>query len=130
MNGTGDWANQGGDTITGLEEVDFWMGGLAEALEPFGGMLGSTFNYVFETQIEDLQFGDRFYYLFRNQGNQLFAALEANSFSGLIQRNTDATLLPADIFAVQDPFIDLENLPDPVAGRPRADGGRHLPLGR
>ncbi|WP_159081514.1 peroxidase family protein [Nocardioides sediminis] len=136
MNGTGAWADQNGQTTTGLEEVDFWMGGLAEALEPFGGMLGSTFNYVFEKQIEDLQFGDRFYYLFRNQGNQLFAALEANSFAGLIQRNTDATLLPADIFAVQDPFIDLENLPDPwpeglvrmADGTYRWDGDEHVEI--
>ena len=30
---------------------------------PFGGMLGSTFNFVFETQLEALQNGDRFYYL-------------------------------------------------------------------
>ncbi len=49
MNSTGAYANVAGDTVTGLEEVDFWMGGLAEALEPFGGMLGSTFNYVFES---------------------------------------------------------------------------------
>ncbi len=136
MNGTGDWADVGGETTTGLEEVDFWIGGLAEALEPFGGMLGSTFNYVFEKQIEDLQFGDRFYYLFRNQGNQLFAALEANSFAGLIQRNTDATLLPADIFAVQDPYIDLENLPTPWPaglvqmpdGTFRWDGDEHIEI--
>ena len=30
---------------------------------PFGGMLGSTFNFVFETQMEALQDADRFYYL-------------------------------------------------------------------
>ena len=135
MNSTGAWANQGGDTITGLEEVDFWMGGLAEALEPFGGMLGSTFNYVFERQLEDLQFGDRFYYLFRNQGNQLFAALEANTFSSMIQRNTEASLLPASIFAVHDPFFDLQNLPDPlpagllqVNGQWRWDGDEHVEI--
>ncbi len=29
----------------------------------FGGLLGSTFNFVFETQMEKLQNGDRFYYL-------------------------------------------------------------------
>jgi putative cell wall-binding protein/Ca2+-binding RTX toxin-like protein len=125
MASTGAWANAaGGVSTTGLEDVDFWVGGLAEALDPFGGMLGSTFNYVFEQQLEDLQFGDRFYYLFRNQGNQLFAALEANSFSSLIQRNTDASLLPADIFRSHDPYFDLENLPNPLpAGlRQMADG--------
>ena len=87
---------------------------LAEKQMVFGGLLGSTFNYVFELQMEDLQFGDRFYYLFRNQGNQLFAALEANSFSSLIQRNTDASLLPAEIFRSQEPTFDLENLPTPL----------------
>ncbi|UJH70034.1 cell wall-binding repeat-containing protein [Ornithinimicrobium sp. INDO-MA30-4] len=130
-----EWANVDGLTTTGLEEVDFWVGGLAEAVEPFGGMLGATFNYVFENQLEDLQFGDRFYYLFRNQGNTLFQSLEANSFSSLIQRNTDASLLPAEIFVVQDPTIDLENLPDPLpagliftGGQWRWDGDEHIEI--
>ncbi len=34
---------------------------------PFGGMLGSTFTFVFELQIEKLQNGDRFYYLSRTR---------------------------------------------------------------
>jgi len=137
VHSTGAWANQpDGLTTTGLEDVDFWTGGLAEALDPFGGMLGSTFNFVFEKQLENLQFGDRFYYLFRNQGNQLFAALEANSFAKLIQRNTDASLLPADIFSVPDPSLDLENLPDPWPeqlsqmgdGTYRWDGDEHVEI--
>ena len=137
MNSTSTWANAaGGVSTTGLEDVDFWVGGLAEALDPFGGMLGSTFNHVFEQQLEDLQFGDRFYYLFRNQGNQLFAALEANSFSSLIQRNTDASLLPAEIFLSHDPYFDLENLPTPLPaglsqmtdGTWRWDGDEHVEI--
>ena len=32
--------------------VDLWIGGLAEEIMPFGGMLGSTFNFVFEVQME------------------------------------------------------------------------------
>ncbi len=136
MTSTGAWADVDGRSTTGLEDVDFWVGGLAEALDPFGGMLGSTFNYVFEQQLEDLQFGDRFYYLFRNQGNQLFSALEANSFSNLIQRNTDASLLPADIFLSHEPYFDLENLPDPLPsglsqmsdGTWRWDGDEHVEI--
>lgn len=100
-----------GEATTGLEDVEFWIGGLAEKVNAFGGMLGSTFNYVFQLQLENLQFGDRFYYLFRNQGQQLFAALEGNTFSDMIQRNTDASNLPADVFALHDPIIDLDNLP-------------------
>ena len=107
MRSTGAYANVGGKTVTGLEDVDFWVGGLAERINTFGGMLGSTFTYVFEKQLEDLQFGDRFYYLFRNEGEQLFAALEGNTFSDMIQRNTMASHLPADIFALQDPVLDI-----------------------
>jgi putative cell wall-binding protein/Ca2+-binding RTX toxin-like protein len=137
MLSTGAWANTApGVTTTGLDTVDFWMGGLAERLNPFGGMLGSTFNFVFEAQMEALQFGDRFYYLFRNQGQQLFAALEGNTFADIIQRNTDASNLPADVFALHDPILDLENLPNPLPagliqepnGTWRWDGDEHVEL--
>ena len=60
---TGAWANSGNDSITGLDLVDLWVGGLAENTNPFGGLLGTTFNYVFESQLLNLQNGDRFYYL-------------------------------------------------------------------
>ena len=109
MYGSGSWAG----VETGLDDVDFWTGGLAERLNPFGGMLGATFNYVFENTLEDLQFGDRFYYLFRNQGNQLFAALEGNSFASLIERNTDASNIPAGVFNVNQIEFDLDN-PNPL----------------
>ncbi|HCO54869.1 MAG TPA: heme peroxidase [Pelagibacterium sp.] len=85
LNSTGAWATQ----ETGLNAVDFWIGGLAEALMPFGGMLGSTFTFVFELQIQNLQNGDRFYYLSRTQGLNLLTELESDSFADLIRRNTD-----------------------------------------
>ena len=46
---------------SGLNNVDFWIGGMAERQAVFGGLLGSTFNFVFERQLEKLQDGDRFY---------------------------------------------------------------------
>ena len=85
LNSTGAWATR----ETGLNKVDFWIGGLAEALMPFGGMLGSTFTFVFELQIQNLQNADRFYYLSRTQGHNLLNELEADSFADLIRRNTD-----------------------------------------
>ena len=36
------------NALGGLDNVDLWIGGLAEKNLPFGGMLGSTFNFVFE----------------------------------------------------------------------------------
>ncbi|MEE1619985.1 peroxidase family protein [Zafaria sp. J156] len=94
---------------TGLSGVDLWMGGLAEKPFVFGGMLGSTFNYVFEKQLEDLQNGDRFYYLTRNLGNSLFHTLEANSLSQIVLRNTDADRVPHDVFAAPQITFDLRD---------------------
>ena len=86
LSATGAYA---GGALGGLENVDLWIGGLAEEIMPFGGMLGSTFNFVFEVQMENLQSGDRFYYLSRTQGMNLLNELEANSFAALVMRNTD-----------------------------------------
>ena len=55
VNSTGAWANTtDGKSTTGLDDVDLWVGGLAESQNLFGGLLGSTFNYVFEQQLTDL----------------------------------------------------------------------------
>lgn len=72
----------------GLNEIDLWVGGLAERIMPFGGMLGSTFTAVFEAQMEALQDGDRFYYLTRTQGQNFLNELEENSFSKMLLANT------------------------------------------
>ncbi|WP_426216137.1 peroxidase family protein [Methylobacterium sp. NFXW15] len=108
LNGTGAWnaAN------SGLNKVDFWIGGLAEEKMEFGGMLGNTFNFVFETQMENLQNGDRFYYLSRTQGMNLLNELEANTFSALVQRNTDlgsegASHLNGSLFGRADHILEL-----------------------
>ncbi|MEZ5380145.1 MAG: peroxidase family protein [Acidimicrobiales bacterium] len=98
MLGSGIYANVGGIPVTGLEDVDLWVGGLAEKKQAFGGFLGTTFNFVFERQMENLQNGDRFYYLGRVAGTDLLNALEGNSFSELVMRNTDAEGLPAVVF--------------------------------
>src|SRR5262249_32609366 len=94
--------------------VDLWVGGLAEVTNLFGGMLGSTFNYVFQNQLEKLQDGDRLYYLARTPGLNLRTQLEGNSFSEMIQRNTDGTnTLKADAFATADCKFQLANLHSP-----------------
>ena len=83
----------------------------------FGGLLGSTFNYVFQNQLENLQDGDRLYYLNRTPGMNLRTQLEGNSFAELIQRNTDGThSLKADAFATADCKFELGQ-PDRHPGR-------------
>lgn len=85
------------------------------AQNEFGGMLGSTFNFVFETQMEMLQDGDRFYYLSRVQGLNLLNELEANSFSALVMRNSDlgeanSSHLPANLFQTPDHIFEVNTL--------------------
>ncbi|WP_223504071.1 peroxidase family protein [Pseudomonas sp. BF-R-24] len=106
LNSTGTWANVTGVTVTGVDAIDLWIGGLAEQKTPFGGMLGSTFNFVFENQLEKLQDGDRFYYLERTAGLSMNAELESNSFAKLIMANTSITHLPGVVFT--DPGFYLE----------------------
>jgi Ca2+-binding RTX toxin-like protein len=112
MNSTGTWANQ----ETGLNRIDLWVGGLAEKTNLFGGLLGSTFNYVFETQMTDLQNGDRFYYLARTPGMNLRPQLEGNSFAEMIMRNTNAHTLKADAFATADCKFQMSALAGTPAG--------------
>ena len=110
LNARGAYA---GGSLGGLNTVDFWVGGLAEMKVPFGGMLGTTFNYVFEVQMEKLQAGDRFYYLSRTQGLNLLNELEADSFGALVYRNTDigqigSTHVAANLFATPDLTIETD----------------------
>ncbi|MDT5036741.1 MAG: hypothetical protein QOE03_1926, partial [Micromonosporaceae bacterium] len=118
MNSTDAWASTpAGVTTTGLDDVDLWNGGLAEITNLNGGLLGSTFNYVFQNQLENLQDGDRFYYLGRTPGMNLRSQLEGNSFAEMIQRNTDGThSLKADAFATADCRFQLANLAGTPAG--------------
>ncbi|KQW78756.1 peroxidase family protein [Brevundimonas sp. Root1279] len=110
LNSEGAWANVGTDSVTGLDEVDLWIGGLAEAVMPFGGMLGSTFNFVFETQLEALQNGDRFYYLARTAGMNFINELEQNSFASLIMANSNTDHLPIDVFSTPTYILEVDRL--------------------
>ena len=116
-------------TTTGLESVDMWVGGLAEITNLFGGLLGSTFNYVFETSLENLQDGDRLYYLARTPGMNLRTQLEGNSFSELIERNTDGTnTLKADAFATADCKFQVgTSKAHPLASQPHGATRRRRP---
>ncbi|MEP7193083.1 MAG: peroxidase family protein, partial [Actinomycetota bacterium] len=119
MLSTGAYANTpSGVTTTGVDDIDLWIGGLAEKTNLNGGLLGSTFNYVFENQLTDLQNGDRLYYLARTPGTNLDAQLEGNSFAEMIQRNTagSANSLKADVFGTADCKFQLKRLDGNPAG--------------
>ncbi len=106
MFGILSWANAN----TGLEDVDLWVGGLAEKPSAFGGLLGSTNNYVFETLMERLQDGDRLYYVPRVRGMNLFSQLEQNSLTQMLMRNSDLDGQPEDPFSRPALVFRLANL--------------------
>ncbi len=145
VNATGIYAPDGdgprNDSRGGLQDVDLWIGGLAEASPEFGGMLGSTFNYVFEAQMEDLQNGDRLYYLTRTQGLNFINQLEPNTFADLVMRNTDlgdqySTHLSGALFITPDYILELDrkiaqedyNSDDPEGDPDFAEDEPHSPF--
>lgn len=112
LNAEGAYAND--PKLGGLNDIDFWIGGLAEKKMAFGGMLGSTFSFVFQMTMENLQDADRFYYLSRTQGLNLLNELENNTFAELVMRNTDlgddhSTALPGNLFsAFEMPQLEMD----------------------
>ena len=110
LNATGAYA---GGKLGGLNNIDLWIGGLAEKKMEFGGMLGSTFNFIFEYQMENLQNGDRLYYLTRTQGLNILNNLEPNTMTDMVMRNTAlgdtyATHLSGALFITPDHIIELD----------------------
>jgi Ca2+-binding RTX toxin-like protein len=131
LNATGSYA---GGSLGGLNNVDLWIGGLAEKQMPFGGLLGSTFNFVFETQMEKLQDGDRFYYLNRLAGTHFLTELESNSFAQMVMNNTNLGAggmhLPGDIFSVPNYILEVDQTKQVTGINPGVDGvGRGDPTG-
>ena len=96
-------------SVTGLDQVDMWIGGLAEKQNLFGGLLGSTFEYVFRTQMEALQDGDRLYYLPRIEGTDYEESLQDSSLAQLIRANTGIKHLPGNIFTTPEYTIEASN---------------------
>jgi Ca2+-binding RTX toxin-like protein len=104
----GSFVEQGAD---GFDKIDLWLGGIAES-HVIGGVLGSTFNAIFEDQMERLMDGDRFYYLYRlNLGlaepTDLNAAVTTEQFKDIIERTTGVTHLTGDVMSYADDYVDL-----------------------
>jgi len=88
--------------------IDLWLGGLAETKVP-GGMLGSTFDFIFAMQMLHLQNGDRFYYLERLLGTNLLGEIEGQLLSDVVMRNLGVNHLYSDIFSVADSNLEMSN---------------------
>ncbi|XP_029468653.1 myeloperoxidase-like [Rhinatrema bivittatum] len=94
--------------------IDIWMGGVAE---PFGpdGRLGPLLSCLIGTQFRNTRDGDRFY--FENNGvftrNQV-QALERVTLSHIICKNTRITQVPRNVFlgnTFPGDFVDCNQIP-------------------
>ena len=116
MNSIGAWANNGTSSITGSTTSTSGSAASPSGPTRSAACWARTFNYVFESQLTDLQNGDRLYYLARTPGMNLRAQLEGNSFAELMMRNTNVHTLKADAFATADCKFELKNLAGTPAG--------------
>jgi Ca2+-binding RTX toxin-like protein len=94
-----------------FNNIDFWIGGLAE-LHVFTGQLGTTFNAIFEDQMERLMDGDRFYYIYRLQDSlnidtDLGHAIVTEQFKDIIERTTGVMHLNGDVMGYSDSTLEL-----------------------
>lgn len=85
-----------------LNDVDLWIGLLAEDKIP-GGSVGATMAAILKDQFQRLRDGDRFYYeidpIILNWGEDIKNNVK---LSTIIFRNTDAPIVPFDVFHTTD----------------------------
>lgn len=86
-----------------VDDVDLWIGGLAEA-QVNGGLLGETFNTIVADQFLRLRDGDRFFYQNDLEHLQLLDADIANTrLSDIIRRNSSITSIQDNAFIAKLP---------------------------
>jgi peroxidase len=80
-----------------IDEVDLFMGGLAEAHAP-GAEVGPTFQAIIANQFKALRSGDRFFWLNQGFDKQTAAMIANTTLTTLMERNADTTNLQSNLF--------------------------------
>jgi peroxidase len=97
------------------DQVDLFVGGLAENPAPGGSMVGPTFQAVIAKQFETLRDGDPLFYLNQNFSPALMTQIKDTTLSDLILRDTDTTAIQPNAFvATQRHSSDVAS-PNPDA---------------
>jgi peroxidase len=81
-----------------VDQVDLFVGGLAEDPAPGGSMVGPTFQAVIAQQFENLRDGDPNFYLNQGFSQQLMTQIQNTTLSDLIARDTYSTAIQPDAF--------------------------------
>ena len=92
------------NVYSSVDEVDLWIGGLAEA-HVGGGLLGETFAEILGDQFTRSRDGDRFFYEFDLEHLLVLDPdFESTLLSDIIRRNTDLEWIQSNVFyAVPEP---------------------------
>ncbi len=85
-----------------VDQVDLFVGGLAEDPASGGSMVGPTFQAIIAQQFENLRDGDPLFY--QNQGfsPQLMTQIQNTTLSDLIVRDTNTTAMQPDAFVATE----------------------------
>lgn len=100
-----DLANQFASAYDSIDDVDLWIGGLAES-HINGGMVGETFFSILRDQFTRTRDGDRFFYL--NDAELahlsiLYPDLQLDtSLANIIRRNSEITNIQDNVFLLSD----------------------------
>ncbi|MEZ5944458.1 MAG: peroxidase family protein [Planctomycetaceae bacterium] len=93
-----------------VDNVDVWVGGLAEDHVP-GSSMGELFTAVIADQFSRIRAGDRFWYQNTFSGKEL-QQIERTTLKDVIERNTGVRGLQENVFYSTDVFhVDLAKLP-------------------
>jgi heme peroxidase len=85
-----------------VDQVDLFVGGLAEDPASGGSMVGPTFQAIIAQQFENLRDGDPSFYLNQGFSPQLMTQIQNTTLSDLIMRNTDTTAMQPDAFVATE----------------------------
>ena len=84
--------------VGGINDVDLWIGGLAEA-HVDGGLVGETFNAILADQFIRSRDGDRFFYEFDlDHLLTLDSDFQSTLLSDIILRNTEINSIQSNVF--------------------------------
>ena len=95
-------AAQFAEVYASIDDVELWIGGLAEEKVP-GSQLGSTFHAIVLDQFLRLRDGDRLYFEERLKDfPELLAEIKDTSFSDILLRTTGIDYLQDDVFVAHN----------------------------
>lgn len=109
----GDSGQRLASVYSSPDQVDLWVGGLAENAKD-DGLFGSTFSTILRDQFTRSRDGDRFWYENRFSGAEL-SELNNLKLSDVIERNSDIKNLQDDVFIASNNFV--QPVADPVQVR-------------